>query len=102
LRPAHDLKRGVELAGLRLACYAAAQMSTSLAFAEQIVEIAEREVDTTYRLIAFDSVLISHLAQSLLAANDLTGAEAALQEGFVFVEQSGERCWLADLHPKVN
>jgi hypothetical protein len=46
----------------------------------------------------FDSVFISQLAQSLLAANDLTGAEAALQEGFAFVEQSGERCWLADLH----
>jgi hypothetical protein len=29
---------------------------------------------------------------------DVTGAEAALQEAFVFVEQSGERFWLAELH----
>ena len=31
-------------------------------------------------------------------AGDVTGAEAALQEAFAFVEQSGERFWLADLH----
>ena len=29
---------------------------------------------------------------------DLTGAASALQDGFAFVEQSGERYWLADLH----
>jgi predicted ATPase len=34
----------------------------------------------------------------LIGAGDVTGAEAALQEGFVFVEQSGERFWLAELH----
>jgi predicted ATPase len=28
----------------------------------------------------------------------VTGAEAALQEGFAFVETSGERHWLAELH----
>ena len=38
------------------------------------------------------------LAEALLAAGDVTGAEAALQEGFAFVEQSGERFWLAELH----
>ncbi len=31
-------------------------------------------------------------------AGDVTGAEAALQEAFAFVEQSGERFWLAELH----
>ena len=41
---------------------------------------------------------ISNLAEALLMAGDLAGAEAALRDGFVFVEQSGERYWLADLH----
>ena len=45
-----------------------------------------------------DSVYISQLAEALLMAGDVTGAEAALQEGFAFVERSGERFWLADLH----
>ena len=45
-----------------------------------------------------DSGLISHLAEALLMAGDVTGAEAALQEAFAFVEQSGERFWLAELH----
>jgi predicted ATPase len=31
-------------------------------------------------------------------AGDLAGAEADLENGFAFVEQSGERYWLADLH----
>jgi hypothetical protein len=46
----------------------------------------------------FDSVFLSHLAEALLTVGDLTGAKAALQEAFAFVEQSGERFWLADLH----
>ena len=45
-----------------------------------------------------DSIFISRLAEALLMAGDVTGAEAALQEAFAFVEQSGERFWLADLH----
>ena len=45
-----------------------------------------------------DSVFISHLAEASLMAGDLAGAEAALREAFAFVEQSGERNWLADLH----
>ena len=45
-----------------------------------------------------DSCIYSHLAEALLMAGDVTGAEAALQEAFAFVEQSGERFWLADLH----
>ena len=43
-------------------------------------------------------ILISNLAEALLVAGDLAGAEAALEDGFAFVEQSGERYWLADLH----
>jgi len=45
-----------------------------------------------------NSIAICALAESVLAANDVPDAEAALQEGFTFVEQSGERFWLADLH----
>ena len=45
-----------------------------------------------------DSVYISQLAEALLMAGDVTGAEVALQEGFAFVEQSGERFWLAELN----
>jgi predicted ATPase len=40
----------------------------------------------------------SQLAEVLLAVGDLAGAEAALHDGFAFVEKSGERWWLADLH----
>jgi tetratricopeptide (TPR) repeat protein len=45
-----------------------------------------------------DSMILSGLAEALLAAGDVTGAEAASQEAFDFVEQSGERFLLADLH----
>ena len=45
-----------------------------------------------------DSVFISHLADTLLTAGDITGAEAALQEGFAFAERSGEFYWLAEMH----
>ena len=41
---------------------------------------------------------MSQLAEALLMAGDVAGAEAALQEAFAFVEQSGERFWLAELH----
>jgi class 3 adenylate cyclase/predicted ATPase len=44
------------------------------------------------------SLTITNLAETSLMAGDLTGAEAALEEGFAFVAQSGERYWLADLH----
>lgn len=44
------------------------------------------------------SLLIFNLAEVSLAAGDLARAEADLKDGFVFVEQSGERYWLADLH----
>ena len=45
-----------------------------------------------------NSIIMSSLAQCLLLAGDLGAAEAALNKGFAFVEQSGERYWLADLH----
>jgi tetratricopeptide (TPR) repeat protein len=44
------------------------------------------------------SLHVSNLAEALLMAGDWAGAEAALQDGFAFVEQSGEGYWLADLH----
>jgi hypothetical protein len=46
----------------------------------------------------FNSVAISQLVEAALKANDLPGAEVALQEGLAFVEQSGERLWLAEFH----
>ena len=45
-----------------------------------------------------NSIILSSLAQSLLLAGDLAAAEAAIADGLRFVEQSGERYWLADLH----
>ena len=45
-----------------------------------------------------DSVWLSQLVEVSLAAGDVVGAEAALKEAFAFVEQSGERFWLAELH----
>ena len=47
---------------------------------------------------AGNSIIKCNLAEALLTAGDLAGAEAVLDEGFAFVEQSGERYWLADLH----
>ena len=46
----------------------------------------------------WDSLHLSQLAEALLKAGDAKGAETALREGFAFVEQSGERFWLAELH----
>jgi class 3 adenylate cyclase/predicted ATPase len=45
-----------------------------------------------------NSILLSNIAEAFLMVGDLAGAAAALQDGFAFVEQSGERYWLADLH----
>jgi class 3 adenylate cyclase/predicted ATPase len=47
---------------------------------------------------AGNSIMICNLAEALLTAGDLAGAEAALEDGFAFVAQSGEHYWLADLH----
>jgi predicted ATPase len=43
-----------------------------------------------------ESFFMSQLAEALLRVGDVPGAEAALQETFAFVEQSGETFWLAD------
>ena len=48
--------------------------------------------------LVFNSLFMLFLADALLAAGDVAGAEDALQEGFQFVERSGERCWLAELN----
>jgi class 3 adenylate cyclase/tetratricopeptide (TPR) repeat protein len=45
-----------------------------------------------------DSVFIAQLAEALLAAGDIPSAEARVREAFAFVEDSGERFWLAELH----
>jgi predicted ATPase len=44
------------------------------------------------------SMILSQLAEAAMQAGDLKRAEADLVEGFAFVEQSGERYYLADLH----
>jgi class 3 adenylate cyclase/predicted ATPase len=77
------------------------------AYARAMREPAEKNIATLRTALAAlgrsggnagNSLTISNLAEALLAAGDLAGAEAALAEGFSFVEQSGERYWLADLH----
>jgi class 3 adenylate cyclase len=45
-----------------------------------------------------ESCYLFQLAEASLMAGGLAGAEAALHEGFAFVEQSGERFLLAELH----
>jgi class 3 adenylate cyclase len=45
-----------------------------------------------------DSVFIALLAEALLTTGDVPNAEATLREAFAFVEESGERFWLAELH----
>jgi predicted ATPase len=47
---------------------------------------------------AFDSVHFSQLAESFLVADDVSRADATLREAFSFVDQSGERFWLAELY----
>jgi class 3 adenylate cyclase/tetratricopeptide (TPR) repeat protein len=46
----------------------------------------------------FDSVHMCQLAESYLMVGDVARAQAALNEAFSFVEKSGERFWLAELH----
>jgi class 3 adenylate cyclase len=44
------------------------------------------------------SVFLAALAEALLEAGNIVGAEAVLVEGFAFIEQSSEGLFLADLH----
>jgi class 3 adenylate cyclase len=44
------------------------------------------------------SMILAHLAEVALEADELEQAESDLARGFAFVEHSGERFWLADLH----
>src|SRR5579859_584496 len=44
------------------------------------------------------SMILSHLAEAAMLAGELKQAAASLEQGFAFVEQSGERFWLAELH----
>jgi class 3 adenylate cyclase len=46
----------------------------------------------------FDSAHISQLAESFLVAGDVSRADATLRDAFSFVDQSGERFWLAELY----
>ena len=64
------------------------------------IEFIHRAFDAVRRSgsSAGSSILISNLAEALLVGGDLAGAEAALQDAFAFVEQSGEGYWLADMH----
>ncbi len=77
------------------------------AYASAMREPAEKNIVTLRAALAAlrksggnagNSLTISNLAEALLMAGDLAAAEAALEDGFAFVEQSGERYWLADLH----
>jgi class 3 adenylate cyclase/tetratricopeptide (TPR) repeat protein len=45
-----------------------------------------------------DSVFISQFVKALLNANAVTDAEIELNKAFAFVEHSGERFWLPELH----
>jgi predicted ATPase/class 3 adenylate cyclase len=83
------------LAGLLAACAGAMRQPT------------ERRIDSIRKaLVALrqsggntgNSIMLSNIAEAFLMVGDLAGAEGALQNGFAFVEQSGERYWLADLH----
>ena len=67
---------------------------------EENIAAVRAAIDAAHRSGArlLDSHFLSHLAEALLTAGDVGGAEATLQEALAFVEQSGERFWLADLH----
>ena len=83
------------LAGLHHAYARAVRepIESNVAFIRDAIEAVRRSGSN-----AGNSILISNLAEALMMGGDLAGAEAALADGFAFVEQSGEGYWLADLH----
>jgi class 3 adenylate cyclase/tetratricopeptide (TPR) repeat protein len=96
---AYCADKNVEEVGLLGAvCYACAR-ATREPTSENIATL-RTAIEAYHRTGAHstDALYISRLADALRMTGDVTGAEAALQEGFAFVEKSGERFWLADLH----
>ncbi len=83
------------LAGLHYAYARAVRepIESNIAFIRDALEAVRKSGSN-----AGNSILISNLAEALIAGGDLSGAEAALEDGFAFVKQSGEGYWLADLH----
>jgi len=73
--------------------------SAMLKPSEDNIAALRGEMDANYRSSRIGSSLyLAHLAEALLMAGHVKGAEAALREGLVFVQESGERYWLAELH----
>ncbi len=81
--------------------------SVHCAYARAMREPVDAHIDSIREALAAlrksggntgNSIMLSNLAEVSLRAGDVAGAEAALQDGFAFVEQSGEQYWLADLH----
>ncbi len=83
------------LAGLHYAYARAVRepIESNIAFIRDALEAVRKSGSN-----AGNSILISNLAEALIMGGDLSGAEAALEDGFAFVKQSGEGYWLADLH----
>ena len=83
------------LAGLLSACASAMRGPTESridSIGKALVALRESGGNTG------NSILLSNMAEAFLMAGDLAAAASALQDGFAFVEQSGEQYWLADLH----
>ena len=89
------VERWRSLGLLYYACARATREPTKENIAALRTTLAAKHSSGAYQM---DSLLMAHLAQALLTAGEVTGAEAALKEAFAFVERSGERYWLAELH----
>jgi len=106
---------GLERDSARLAAYCAEKKVEQIrllaglhqAYAYAMREPAEQNIMTLRTALsalrksggnAGNSIIIANLAEALMMAGDLAAAKNALDDGFAFVAQSGERYWLADLH----
>ena len=96
---AYCIQEKVESFRLWGALFHACAGATRAATPENI-KVIRATIDEYHRSGArlFESAYISYLAEALLKAGDVTGAKAALQQAFAFVESSGECFWLAELH----